>query len=80
MGAAPSPTDREDIAKWIEMASYTLAVHYDPALDARIDELIARIAKAQRPDGYFNTYFIRREPAITQRPVGPRLPSRPTTG
>ncbi len=31
-------------------------------LDARIDSLIARIAKAQRPDGYFNTYFIRREP------------------
>lgn len=52
-----------DIAKWIEMASYTLASNYDSALDARIDELIARIAKAQRPDGYFNTYFIRREPA-----------------
>ena len=52
-----------DIAKWIEMASYTLATHPDPALDARIDALIARIAKAQRPDGYFNTYFIRREPA-----------------
>jgi DUF1680 family protein len=51
-----------DIAKWIEMASYTLAAHYDAALDARIDELIARIAKAQQPDGYFNTYFIRREP------------------
>jgi DUF1680 family protein len=52
-----------DIAKWIEMASYTLATHYDPALDACIDDLIARIAKAQRADGYFNTYFIRREPA-----------------
>lgn len=52
-----------DIAKWIEMASYTLATHYDAALDARIDDLVARIAKAQRPDGYFNTYFIRREPA-----------------
>ena len=45
------------------MASYTLATHYDPALDARIDDLVARIAKAQRPDGYFNSYFIRREPA-----------------
>jgi uncharacterized protein len=52
-----------DIAKWIEMASYTLAGHRDPALEARIDDLIARVAKAQRPDGYFNTYFIRREPA-----------------
>ncbi len=52
-----------DIAKWIEMASYALATRYDADLDARIDDLIARIAKAQRPDGYFNTYFIRREPA-----------------
>jgi len=52
-----------DIAKWIEMASYALATRYDAALDAQIDGLIERIAKAQRPDGYFNTYFIRREPA-----------------
>jgi hypothetical protein len=52
-----------DIAKWIEMASYTLATHRDAALEARIDALIARIARAQRPDGYFNSYFIRREPA-----------------
>jgi uncharacterized protein len=51
-----------DIAKWIEMASYTLATQYDPALDARIDELVALISNAQRSDGYFNTYFIRREP------------------
>ena len=51
-----------DIAKWIEMASYTLATHYDPALDARIDDLIGCISKAQRSDGYFNTYFIRRAP------------------
>jgi uncharacterized protein len=52
-----------DIAKCIEMASYTLATHYDAALDARMDDIIARIGKAQRPDGYFNSYFIRREPA-----------------
>jgi DUF1680 family protein len=52
-----------DIAKWIEMASYTLAARHDPGLDATIDGLIERIARAQRPDGYFNTYFIRREPA-----------------
>ena len=52
-----------DIAKWIETASYGLAEQSDPALEARIDDLIARIAKAQRSDGYFNSYFIRREPA-----------------
>jgi uncharacterized protein len=51
-----------DIGKWIEMAAYTLASKRDPALEARIDDLIARIAKAQQPDGYFNSYFIRREP------------------
>src|SRR5262249_58791056 len=52
-----------DIAKWIETASYTLAVHPDPALDSLIDDVVARIAKAQEPDGYFNSFFQRREPA-----------------
>ena len=52
-----------DIAKWIETASYTLATHPDPALEALIDEVVARIARAQEPDGYFNSFFQRREPA-----------------
>ena len=52
-----------DIGKWIEMAAYTLAQRRDAALEARIDDVIARIAKGQLPDGYFNSYFIRREPA-----------------
>ena len=52
-----------DIAKWIETASYTLATHRDPALDALIDDIVARIAKAQEADGYFNSFFQRREPA-----------------
>jgi uncharacterized protein len=51
-----------DIGKWIEMAAYTLASKRDSALEAQIDDLIARLAKAQQPDGYFNSYFIRREP------------------
>jgi DUF1680 family protein len=51
-----------DIAKWIETASYSLAMHGDPELDARIDDVIARITKAQQPDGYFNSFFQRREP------------------
>ena len=51
-----------DIAKWIETASYTLATHPDPALDALIDDVVARIAEAQEPDGYFNSFFQRREP------------------
>src|SRR5215469_4547186 len=51
-----------DIGKWIETASYTLATHPDAALDALIDDVVARIAKAQEPDGYFNSFFQRREP------------------
>jgi DUF1680 family protein len=52
-----------DIAKWIETASYTLAVHPDPALERLIDDVVARIAAAQEADGYFNSFFQRREPA-----------------
>ncbi len=47
-----------DVAKWIEAASYSLSHHPDPALEARVDEVVRLIAKAQRPDGYVNTYFI----------------------
>lgn len=51
-----------DLAKWIEAASYRLATHPDPALDAELDRLIATLAKAQREDGYLNTYFQLVEP------------------
>ena len=52
-----------DLAKWIETAAYTLATHPDAKLEALIDDVVARIAKAQEPDGYFNSFFQRREPA-----------------
>ena len=51
-----------DLGKWIEAASYTLASRRDPALEARIDMLVAKYKAAQRPDGYLNTFFIRRWP------------------
>jgi DUF1680 family protein len=51
-----------DIAKWLEAASYSLATHPDPALQAQVDGLIARLAQAQQPDGYLNTYFTTHEP------------------
>lgn len=44
-----------DVYKVIEAASYSLAVQPDPALDKRVDDLIAIIAKAQEPDGYLYT-------------------------
>ena len=51
-----------DVAKWIEAASYSLAMHPDPNLDALLDEVIALIASAQQPDGYLNVYFTIVEP------------------
>lgn len=52
-----------DVAKWLEAAAYSLAIHPDPKLDQQVDELIDLIADAQQPDGYLNTYFTVKEPA-----------------
>lgn len=46
-----------DVYKWLEGASLALALHPDPALEARVDAIIARIAAAQQPDGYLNTFI-----------------------
>ena len=51
-----------DLYKVLEAASYSLAAHPDPALDKTVDEIIAKIAAAQQPDGYLNTYFTLAEP------------------
>lgn len=45
-----------DLYKVIEGAAYALAQRDDPELDAYLDDLIAKIAAAQEPDGYLNTY------------------------
>ena len=44
-----------DVFKILEGAAYTLATHPDPELDRYLDELIAKIASAQEPDGYLYT-------------------------
>ena len=44
-----------DVYKAMEGAAYSLLLHPDPALESRLDELIAVIAKAQEPDGYLYT-------------------------
>jgi len=41
-----------DVFKAIEAAAFSLGVTPDPELDAQLDELIAKIAAAQEPDGY----------------------------
>lgn len=47
--------DDTDPYKIIEGASYSLAVEYDPELDAYLDSVITLIAAAQEKDGYLTT-------------------------
>ncbi len=54
-----------DVYKAMEGAAYSLLLHPDPALESRLDELIAVIAKAQEPDGYL----------YTARTINPRKPA-----
>lgn len=42
--------------------AYSLTVKPDAALEARADDIIEIIEKAQQPDGYLDTYFIVKEP------------------
>ena len=45
-----------DVYKWLQGASLHLGLDRDPALEAQVDEVIAKIAAAQQPDGYINTH------------------------
>jgi DUF1680 family protein len=53
-----------DVYKWMEGASYVLAQHPDPQLDAKLDELIQKIAAAQQKDGYLNTFIVLQIPDL----------------
>ncbi len=46
-----------DSGKWLEAVGYSLRTHPDPALEQQADDLIDRMARAQQPDGYLNSYF-----------------------
>lgn len=52
-----------DAYKVIEAASSSLGAHPDSALEAELDAIITRIAAAQMPDGYLNTWFQVKDPA-----------------
>ena len=52
-----------DVFKVLEGASYSLADRPDPKLERTVDEVIRKIAAAQQPDGYLNTYFTLVEPS-----------------
>jgi DUF1680 family protein len=58
------PFDDSDAYKIIEGAAYALATKPDPALETYLDQLIAKIVKAQEADGYLYT-------ARTISPKGP---------
>lgn len=51
-----------DVYKVLEGAAYSLADRPDPAMAKTVDDVIAKIAAAQQPDGYLNTYFTLVEP------------------
>jgi DUF1680 family protein len=59
-----------DVAKWIESASYCLAEKRDPGMEAKIDEVVDLMAKAQLPDGYLNSHFIQVEPEMRWKNLG----------
>ena len=52
-----------DLYKALEAASYSLATRPDPELEKQLDVIIGKVAAAQQPDGYLNTYFIVKEPS-----------------
>ena len=50
------------IAKWMEAASYSLAVQDDPELQQQLDRIIDWFALAQARDGYINSYYQKVDP------------------
>lgn len=54
-----------DVAKWLEAVAYVLAsAGRDEALEQIADDTIDLIGEAQCEDGYLNTYFTIKEPAL----------------
>ncbi|MGA8716297.1 MAG: beta-L-arabinofuranosidase domain-containing protein [Roseiarcus sp.] len=51
-----------DVGKWIEAASYALAHRRDPDIEAKVDAIVDDLDRAQRPDGYLNSWYNGREP------------------
>lgn len=49
--------DDSDVYKALEGIAYSLINNPNPALEAKADEWIAKMAAAQQPDGYINTFY-----------------------
>lgn len=50
--------DDSDVYKALEAIAYSLKNHPDAAMEKKADDWIDKIAAAQLPDGYINTFFI----------------------
>ena len=53
--------DDSDVYKALEAMAYALKTHPDSSLEAKADEWIDKVAAAQLPDGYLDTYFTLRD-------------------
>lgn len=51
-----------DVAKWLEASAYSLIAYPDKELEKTMDETIELIGKAQKENGYLDTYFSIKEP------------------
>jgi DUF1680 family protein len=49
--------DDSDVFKALEAIAYSLKNRPDPSLEKKADEWIDKVAAAQLPDGYLNTYY-----------------------
>lgn len=49
--------DDSDVYKALEAIAYAIKNNKNPGLEAKADEWIEKIAAAQLPDGYLNTYY-----------------------
>lgn len=54
--------DDSDVYKTLEGVAYVLAAVPDPDLEEAADRIIARIARAQMPDGYLFTWYQLKDP------------------
>lgn len=52
-----------DLAKWLEAAGARLEDTPEPDLEKLVDQLIARLAASQQPDGYLNSHILTWRPS-----------------
>jgi hypothetical protein len=49
--------DDSDVFKALEAMAYSLKTHPNPEMEKKCDEWVDKIAAAQQPDGYLNTWY-----------------------